>query len=208
MAISIFIASADYRSHVRRKIRAYHVFIRAGASPKVCCSMVVAAKLVWDSFGSWLRNIRPGIPPSEFVVASALPGNASRFSPRLRKKNGSLAKFIADRQDTGNMRILVPDAPPIDLERRKRMVVRGPKQFCAVRAQCCAISLTVVCRSTTSTPTIRKATIRRLEASTYWGRPRKSGGEIRVNCFRNRRVNGGAAAQVRVFSSATSSGPA
>jgi len=120
MAISIFIASADYRSHVRRKIRAYHVFIRAGASPKVCCSMVVAAKLVWDSFGSWLRNIRPGIPPSEFVVASALPGNASRFSSRLRKKNGSLAKFIADRQDKGNMRILVPDAPPIDLERRKR----------------------------------------------------------------------------------------
>jgi hypothetical protein len=88
------------------------------------------------------------------------------------------------------------------------MVVRGPKQFCAVRAQCCAISLTVVCRSTTSTPTILccKATIRRLEASTSWGRPRKSGGEIRVNRFRNRRVNGEAAAQVRVFSRATSPG--
>ena len=55
-------------------------------------------------------------------------------------------------------------------------------------------------------PTIRKATIRRLEASTYWGRPRKSGGEIRVNRFRNRRVNGEAAAQVRVFSRATSPG--
>jgi hypothetical protein len=33
---------------------------------------VVAPKLVWASFGSWLRTIRPGIPPSELVVAQAL----------------------------------------------------------------------------------------------------------------------------------------
>jgi len=32
----------------------------------------VAPKLVWDSFGSWLRTIRPGIPPLEFVVGNAL----------------------------------------------------------------------------------------------------------------------------------------
>jgi hypothetical protein len=32
----------------------------------------VAPKLVWDSFGSWLKTIRPGIPPLEFVVGNAL----------------------------------------------------------------------------------------------------------------------------------------
>ena len=32
----------------------------------------VTPKLVWDSFGSWVRTIRAGIPPSEFVVANAL----------------------------------------------------------------------------------------------------------------------------------------
>jgi len=32
----------------------------------------VAPKLVLDSFGSWLRTIRPDIPPLEFVVGNAL----------------------------------------------------------------------------------------------------------------------------------------
>jgi DDE superfamily endonuclease len=98
--------SADYRSHVRRKMRAYHVFIQAGvvAQGLLQYVAVVAPKLVWDSFGSWLRTIRPGIPPSEFVVANAL----RRMLPDFllgSAKSGSLAKFIADRQDTGNMRI-------------------------------------------------------------------------------------------------------
>jgi hypothetical protein len=98
--------SADYRHHIRRKMRAYHVFIQAGvvAQGLLQYLAIVAPKLVWDSFGSWLRTIRPGIPPSEFVVANAL----RRMLPDFllgSAKNGSLAKFIADRQDTGNMRI-------------------------------------------------------------------------------------------------------
>jgi hypothetical protein len=60
----------------------------------------VAPKLVWDSFGSWLRTIRPGIPPLEFVV-----GNALRLTLPDFPKKGSLAKFIADRQDTVSMNI-------------------------------------------------------------------------------------------------------
>ena len=63
---------------------------------------VVAPKLVWDSFGSWLRTIRPGIPPSEFVVANALRDLLPDFL-LSSAKNGSLAKFIANRQDTTNM---------------------------------------------------------------------------------------------------------
>jgi hypothetical protein len=66
--------SADYRSRVKRKMGAYHAFIQAAvvAQGLLQYLAVVAPKLVWDSFGSWLRTIRPDIPPSEFVVANAL----------------------------------------------------------------------------------------------------------------------------------------
>ena len=81
-------------------------FIQAGvvAQGLLQCLAVVAPKLVWDSFGSWLRTIRPGIPPSEVVVANALRQILPDFlwSP---SKSDSLTKFIADPQDTGNMRI-------------------------------------------------------------------------------------------------------
>jgi hypothetical protein len=49
-------------------------------------------------------TIRPGIPPSEFVVTNAQRRTLPHYlldSP----ENGSRAKFIADRQDTGSMQI-------------------------------------------------------------------------------------------------------
>ena len=90
--------SADYRSHIKRKVHAYHVFIQAGVVSQDLFQYlaVVGPKLVWDSFGSWLRTIRPGIPPSEFVVATSL----RRMLPDFllgSSENDSLAKFIADR---------------------------------------------------------------------------------------------------------------
>jgi hypothetical protein len=98
--------SADYRNHVKRKINAYHVFIQAGiiAQGLLQYLAVAAPKLVWDQFGSWLRTIRPGIPPSEFVVANALRQTLPEFLMSYSESD-SLAKFIADRQDRGNMRI-------------------------------------------------------------------------------------------------------
>jgi hypothetical protein len=98
--------SADYRSRVKRKMRAYHAFIQAGvvAQGLLQYLAVAAPKLVWDSFGSWLRTIRPGIPPSELVVAEALRQTLSDFLLTPSKSN-SLSKFIAERQDAQNMRI-------------------------------------------------------------------------------------------------------
>ena len=98
--------SADYRSHVKRKVHAYHVFIQAGVISQGLLQYlaVVAPKLVWKSFGSWLRTIRPGIPPSEFVVANALRHTLPNFL-LASSKSCSLAKFIVDRQDTRIMRI-------------------------------------------------------------------------------------------------------
>ena len=98
--------SADYRSRIKRKMRAYHAFIQAGvvAQGLLQYLAVAAPKLVWDSFGSWLRTIRPGIPPSELVVAEALRQTLPDFLLTPSKSN-SLSKFIAERQDAQNMRI-------------------------------------------------------------------------------------------------------
>lgn len=98
--------SVDYRSRVKRKMRAYHTFIQAGvvAQGLLQYLAVVAPQLVWDSFGSWLRTIRPGIPPSELVVAIALRQTLPDFLLAFSKSN-SLTKFITERQDTQNMRI-------------------------------------------------------------------------------------------------------
>ena len=96
--------SPDYRDHIKRKIKAYHVFVQAGVVGQGLLQYlaVAAPKLVWDSFGSWIRTIRPGIPPSEFVVANALRQTLPEFLMNCAK-GGSLAKFIADRQNPADM---------------------------------------------------------------------------------------------------------
>ena len=98
--------SAEYRDRVKRKINAYHAFIQAGvvAHGLIQYLAVVAPKLVWESFGSWLRTIRPGIPPSEFVVANALRQTLPEFLIGPSKRD-SLTKFIVDRQDIEKIRI-------------------------------------------------------------------------------------------------------
>ena len=90
----------------KRRMRAYHAFIQAGvvAQGLLQYLAVAAPKLVWSSFGSWLRTIRPDIPPSEFVVAKALRQTLPEFLMGPAKSD-SLTKFIAERQDMQNMPI-------------------------------------------------------------------------------------------------------
>jgi hypothetical protein len=66
--------SKKYREAVQRKLGAYHVFVFAGIVAQGLLQYLSVAhpKRVWHSFGSWLRTIRPGVAPSEFVVATAL----------------------------------------------------------------------------------------------------------------------------------------
>jgi len=92
--------SQDYRDAIKRKTHAYHVFIQAGV---ICQGLlhylsVVFPALVWSSFGSWLRTIRPGIPPSELVVATAMRQCLPAFLLNCSETN-ILAKFIVERQD-------------------------------------------------------------------------------------------------------------
>jgi len=96
--------SDDYRDAVRRKLHAYHVFIQAAV---VCQGLlqylaVAFPQRVWDAFGSWLRTIRPGIPPSELVVANALRQSMPEFLLNSALGN-SFAKFVIERQDTDRM---------------------------------------------------------------------------------------------------------
>jgi hypothetical protein len=96
--------SPEYRNAVNRKILAYHVFIQAGVVSQGLLHYLAVAfpSLVWSSFGSWLRTIRPGIPPSELVVASALRQTLPEFLLSTAESN-SFAKFIVEKQDLGEL---------------------------------------------------------------------------------------------------------
>jgi len=92
--------SQSYRDQVRRKIGAYHAHIQLGIIAQGILQTLAlhCAAVVWKHFGSWLRTIRPGILPSELVVATALRHSLPLFladSPQ----DHILTKFIRQRLD-------------------------------------------------------------------------------------------------------------
>jgi hypothetical protein len=91
---------ADYRDAVRRKIAAYHRHIQLGLIAQGLLQILSATqpKLVWRSFGSWIRTVRPGLAPSEQVVAVALRDTLPEFLA-TPAKTSILVKFIRDRID-------------------------------------------------------------------------------------------------------------
>lgn len=96
--------SALYRQQVKRKVQAYHVFIQACHIAQGLAQYLstVFPALVWASFGSWLRTIRSGIPPSELVVCTALRQCLPQFL--LNSSDGdTLAKFILEKQDKNQL---------------------------------------------------------------------------------------------------------
>lgn len=92
--------SDAYRDAVRRKIAAYHRHIQLGLIAQGLLQILSATqpKLVWRSFGSWIRTIRPGLAPSEQVVAIALRHTLPEFLATAAKTS-ILVKFIRDRLD-------------------------------------------------------------------------------------------------------------
>jgi hypothetical protein len=92
--------SKTYRDHVVRKIGAYHLFVHVGivAQGLLQYLSVSYPELVWRAFGSWIRTIRPGIPPSEMVTAMALREAFPHFLLTGSSKS-ILVKFITDRID-------------------------------------------------------------------------------------------------------------
>ena len=96
--------SLEYRTAIKRKMHAYHLFVQAAAISQGLLQYLSAVfpKQVWGCFGSWLRTIRPGIPPSEFVVATALRNSLPHFLLGTAQTN-TFAKFILEQQDPEKM---------------------------------------------------------------------------------------------------------
>ena len=92
--------SEQYRKHVRRKISAYHRYVQLA-----CIAQGLQQHLavnfranVWDHFRSWMRTMKPGLPPSEAVVAQALRVNLDDFLVHA-PDDDQLAIFILERID-------------------------------------------------------------------------------------------------------------
>lgn len=73
--------SREYRLAIIRKLRAYHCYLLVGciAQGLVQILSLKYHALVWKSFGSWIRTIRPGILPSEQVVVVAMRNTLPEF---------------------------------------------------------------------------------------------------------------------------------
>jgi hypothetical protein len=94
--------TAEYREAVTRKILAYHRHIQLGVIAQGLLQYLAASapSLVWSSFGSWLRTIRDGIPPSERVTALALRNALPEFLAS-KSEAAPLQKFLIQRIDPG-----------------------------------------------------------------------------------------------------------
>lgn len=92
--------SEKYRAEIKRKIAAYHRHIQIGLIGQglLQCLASNHPRLVWANFGSWIRTIRPGIPPSEQVAAIALRNALPEFIADSSESN-ILAKFLRERID-------------------------------------------------------------------------------------------------------------
>lgn len=91
---------SSYRDAVKRKLDSYHRFIQLGLTAQgiMCVLATTVPELVMSAFGSYFRTIRPGIAPSEAMVAIALQNSlphlfADSFSEPI------LTKFMLEKLD-------------------------------------------------------------------------------------------------------------
>lgn len=93
--------TAAYREGVRRKLAAYHRQIQLGLIAQGLLQLLAARvpRTVWRSFGSWIRTIRPGLAPSEQVVAIALKNTVPDFLAD-HQTAATFTKFLRRRIDS------------------------------------------------------------------------------------------------------------
>jgi hypothetical protein len=75
----------DYRNAVRRKLDAYHRYVQLGLIAQGLLQHLALnfQDDIWRAFRSWLRTMRPDLPPSEAVVAEALRSSLVDFLLRI-----------------------------------------------------------------------------------------------------------------------------
>lgn len=93
-------ASDAYRKAILKKRDAYHSFIQTGliAQGILHYLAITQATLVWRTFGSWLRTIRPNVYPSEMVVMLALANSYPHFL-HAPSTNQIMQKFFQEKLD-------------------------------------------------------------------------------------------------------------
>ena len=77
----IYNKSAKYRHAVKRKLKAYHVYVQLACIAQGLLQHLAlnCANRVWRQFRSWLRTMNIHKPPSELVVAYALRNSLLEF---------------------------------------------------------------------------------------------------------------------------------
>lgn len=92
--------TSAYRNAVRRKLAAYHRHIQLGLIAQGLLQILSATvpEMIWISFGSWIRTIRPGLAPSEQVTAIALRNTLPEFLAD-DEKTSIWTKFLRERID-------------------------------------------------------------------------------------------------------------
>jgi hypothetical protein len=86
----------QYRQGVRRKMHAYHTHIQLGCIAQGLLQYLAVqfSATVWQTFRSWLRTMKPELPPSELVVAHALRSTLTDFL-RIGPSDANLRNFLA-----------------------------------------------------------------------------------------------------------------
>ncbi len=89
-----------YRDGIRRKMKAYHVHMQLGCIAQGMLQYLSMRfpELVWSSFGSWIRTVRPGLCPSENVTSIALRNTLANFLGEA-PPGVEIVSFLRDRLD-------------------------------------------------------------------------------------------------------------
>ena len=79
--VYLHMAEKSYRDRIKKKMKAYHVFLQAGVIAQGLLQMISSMQTssVWENFGSWIRTRRPGVAPSEKVVAVSMQNSLPEF---------------------------------------------------------------------------------------------------------------------------------
>ena len=91
----------------KKRLRIYHAHIQLGivAQGLLQALAVLEPVAVWRNYGSWLRTVWVGVPPSERAVALALRNTLPQFLADT-DKTAFLAKFVRKRIDLGRAEVL------------------------------------------------------------------------------------------------------
>ncbi len=94
-----------YRSNIRRKIRAYELYLQCAVIAQGLLQFLSMAfpRGVWACFGSWLRTMNPDQHPSEQVTAQALRNSLPEFL-KVMKKYKNIEKFMSNWRPPPNLR--------------------------------------------------------------------------------------------------------